>query len=198
MVEAAYRQFVEHGFGVPLTIIAKDAGVAVQTLYFTFHTKTELLRATLELAVLGDDQQLAPHQRSWMEELQAEPDQRKALKLLVSGTHPMFERVAPLVGIFRSGDPDVAALWEHAQQLRLDGYRQHVIPALAKKGRLRRGLDLGAATDVLFVLLSPLVYNEFVLGRRWSTARWQAWIAETLAEALFAPAVRSPIREARS
>jgi AcrR family transcriptional regulator len=186
MVEAAYRQFVEHGFGVPLTSIAKEAGVAVQTLYFTFHTKTELLRATLELAVLGDDQPLAPHQRSWMEQVQAEPDQNKALRLLVSGTHPMFERVAPLVGIFRSGDPEVAALWDHAQELRLDGYRQHVMPALAKKGRLRRGLDLDSATDILFVLLSPSVYNEFVLGRRWSTARWQDWITETLANALLA------------
>ncbi|MDP9325366.1 MAG: TetR/AcrR family transcriptional regulator [Candidatus Dormibacteraeota bacterium] len=186
MVEAAYRLFAERGYGVPLTDIAREAGVAVQTLYFTFHSKAELMQEVLSLAVLGDDLPLAPHQRPWFAKLVAEPDARKALRIMVDGTQPIFERVAPLVGIFQTADPDLTTLWEHSEQLRLEGYRSPVMDALAKKGRLKRGLDLDAGTDILFVLLAPQLYREVVTRRGWSAERWRKWIAETLADAIFA------------
>src|SRR5207248_3972643 len=99
MVEAAYKLFSEEGYGVPLTAIAAEAGVAVQTLYFTFHTKLDLMGEVLALAVLGDDRPIPPHERPWFEELVKEPDPRKALQLMVDSTTDIFERVAPLLGI---------------------------------------------------------------------------------------------------
>ena len=187
MVEAAYRLFSERGWGVPLTAIAKEAGVAVQTLYFTFHTKVGLLQEALQLAVLGDDLPLGPHERPWFQEMVAEPDPRKALAMVVDATQPIFTRVAPLAGVFQSGDPEVSAMWAHSEQLRLDGYRV-MTEALAKKGKLRSGLKPAEAVDVLFVLLSPEMYWAVVSRRGWSPERWRRWITATLADSLFAPA----------
>ena len=185
MVEAAQGLFAERGYSVPMTEIAERAGVAVQTLYFTFHTKEALLGEALSLAVLGDEQPLAPHQRPWFAQLQAEPDARRAVRILVDSTQRIFERVAPLVGVFQSGEPEPAALWTHSEQLRLEGYRDALLPALAKKGRFRAGLDRAAAADVLFVLLSPALYDQVVVRRGWSAQRWRDWITDLLTDAIF-------------
>src|ERR1700730_14296631 len=74
MVEAAYKLFAERGWSVPLTAVAREAGVAVQTLYFTFHTKVGLLQEVLQLAVLGDELPLGPLERPWFDDMVAEPD----------------------------------------------------------------------------------------------------------------------------
>ena len=185
MVEAAYRLFSEHGYTVPLTDVAREAEVAVQTLYFTFHTKAELLQEVLQLAVLGDDLPMAPYERPWFGKMVAEPDPRKAAQIFVDASTAIFERVGPLSpSITRSGDPEVDALWSHSEQLRLDGYRR-VMEVLAKKGKLRRGLTLGEATDIVFFMVSPQLYQEVVRLRGWSVVRWRKWIAETVGDALF-------------
>ena len=45
MLDAAYDLFCEQGFrATTMDAIAQRAGVAVQTLYFTFHTKDALLQ----------------------------------------------------------------------------------------------------------------------------------------------------------
>ena len=55
MLDAAITCFTTAGYdGTTMAQIAKQAGVAVQTLYFTFHTKAQLLQQTLDRAVLGD------------------------------------------------------------------------------------------------------------------------------------------------
>ncbi|HXA43279.1 MAG TPA: TetR family transcriptional regulator [Candidatus Solibacter sp.] len=185
MVEAAYKLFSERGYTVPLTDVAKEAGVAVQTVYFTFHTKAELMGAVLELAVLGDDLPLTPIERPWFAKLLAEPDPRKALQIFVDATTEIIERVGPLSpSISRSGDPDVDALWRHSEQLRIDGYRK-IVEAVVRKGKLRRGLTLDEAVDITFVLLAPPLYNEVVRLRGWTVDRWRKWMGQTLADAIF-------------
>ena len=184
MVEAAYRLFSEQGYSVPLTAIATEAGVAIQTIYFTFHTKPDLLREALTLAVLGDERPLAPHEREWFQELVAEPDPKLAVGILVDNTQAIFERVAPLLGVFRTSDPDVAAMWQHSQDLRHEGYRK-VVTVLAGKAPLKDGLTVASATDAVFALLSPDLYRLVAVERGWGPKRWSAWIKGVLADALF-------------
>jgi AcrR family transcriptional regulator len=185
LVEAAYSAFCARGLGVPLTEIAAEAGVSVQTIYVTFSTKTELLRAALQYAVHGDDLPIPPHHRPWFGRMVAEPDPRRAIEILLRGTQGIYDRVGPLVGVFRTTDPDVAQMWQHSEQLRYDG--MHLMTqALVKKGRLRRGVTTRTATDIVFVLLSPDSYQSFV-GLGWSASRWRTWVIDTVATALFEP-----------
>src|SRR6187399_1573894 len=70
MLDAAYDLFCDQGFrATTMEAIAERAGVAVQTLYFTFHTKDELLQAVQDRAVLGDDVPTPPHEQPWFREM---------------------------------------------------------------------------------------------------------------------------------
>src|SRR5258708_30520788 len=96
MIEAAYKLFCEQGYGVPLTAIADEAGVAVQTLYFTFHSKIALLSEAMGLAVTGGVEGISPNEQPWFQKFLAGPDPRKAIKIPADSTNPIFQRTAPL------------------------------------------------------------------------------------------------------
>src|SRR6476469_7622437 len=62
---AAVEVFGHKGYsGARMTDIAAAAGVAVQTVYFAFHTKPELVQACYQNAVFGPEN-VPPPQQSW-------------------------------------------------------------------------------------------------------------------------------------
>lgn len=183
VVAAAYRQFCARGLSVSMPDIAADAGVSVQTLYFAFGTKTALLGEVLKLAVHGDDRPEPPHERAWFAEMVAEPDPVRALHILLVGTQGIYDRLGPLVSLFRSGDPEVAQMWQHSEELRYSGMRL-MTKELLRKGKPRAGVTLKTATDIVFVVLGAETYQAFA-GLGWSPQRWQDWAADTVAGALF-------------
>jgi AcrR family transcriptional regulator len=183
IVEAAYRLFVERGYGVPLAEVASEANVSVQNLYVAFRSKQVLVGEVLQLAVLGDDLPIPPHHRPWFRELLDAPDARSAISVWVVNTLPIYARVAPLAGMFLS-EPELAEMWARSETLRIDGFRfamEQVMP----KGRPRAGVDLDGATDTMFALLGPLMYEELVGGRGWTPDRWGAWVTDLVVRALF-------------
>jgi AcrR family transcriptional regulator len=186
MLDAAIRCFTTAGYGgTTMATIAAEPGVAVQTLYFTFHTKSELLQQTFDRAVLGDVP-VPPHETDWYRSMEAERKLRPALHHLVSGVTAILERFAPLRSVFDEARADevVHEVWQRGEQLRLEGYRQ-IVEILAKKRPLRVEYDVEGATDVLFVLLGPDTFRAFIEGRRWSIERWQTWVVATIGRELF-------------
>ncbi len=104
--------------------IAAEAGVAVQTVYFAFRTKAELLLAAL-----------------------AEPDPRQALARLVDGVMAVLLRSGPLHPVmWTNPDEDIHHAFRHREQGRYENYRT-VIHALIQHGGIRPGLDERTATD---------------------------------------------------
>lgn len=182
VVEAGYRVFCDRGYSAPLRAVAAEAGVSVQSLYVSFGTKLELLRAVLQLAVHGDDDPRPPHEREWFAALAAEPDPEAALLLLLEGTQGIYDRLGPLSGVFATSDPDVAGLWAQSERLRYDGLSLAVDRVLAK-GTPRVGAT--EARDMAFVLLGPDTYRAFVVSRGWTPDAWRRWTAGTLASAWF-------------
>jgi len=82
IVDAAAELFVAEGYGTTtLEQIAKRAGVAVQTVYFHFGNKRTLLREAVDVAAVGDDEQVALLERPWIEEIRAERDPRRLIAL---------------------------------------------------------------------------------------------------------------------
>ena len=76
--------------------IAEAAGVAVQTVYFVFHTKTEVLNSAYGLAVIGEAEPAVPQEQPWYRQALAEPEIATAVKLVVEGLSEILRRVAPL------------------------------------------------------------------------------------------------------
>lgn len=186
MVTAAYELFCTRGYqATTMAEIAAQAQVAVQTLYFTFSTKSALLQEAFGHAVLGPEP-LPPHLQPWFGRMRRAPDLRRGIAQAVSGSIVIFERVAPLITAVRAAatDPDVAAIFAHQEQLRRVGYT-NILGVLVGKGPLRAGLSSSQATDVMFVLLSPDMYRAFVAGCGWTSDRYQTWVTTALLRELF-------------
>src|SRR4051812_5852841 len=83
MIDAAYRLFTQRGYpATTMADVAAEAAVAVQTLYFTFGTKAQLLQNVYERAVTGDAG-APPEQQPWYARVVATPDLDDALRMLV-------------------------------------------------------------------------------------------------------------------
>jgi AcrR family transcriptional regulator len=80
-VEAATALFVDQGcLATTIEDIADRAGVAVQTLYYVFGTKRNLLAARLDVSIAGDVEPVGTLERPWDDALRAKPDATCAAK----------------------------------------------------------------------------------------------------------------------
>ena len=189
MVGAAYRLFCEKGYvATTMEAIAREADVAVPTLYFTFRKKGAILGEALGAAVMGLDEPVGPEDAPWYGAFEAEPDPRRALKILVENTAVILRRVGPLRAAIHgaANDPDVAAVYDLGEQRRHEGYGE-IVRVLATKERLRRGLTMARATDILLVLLSPDLFDALENGRGWSAVDCDRWVVEVLSQQLLPP-----------
>ena len=188
MVEAAYELITSQGFATTTVAeVAEAAGVAVQTVYFTFGSKAGLLREAFQYAVLGDDRvDLGPHEREWFGRLQHEAALVPALRIAVDEMTTIIRRVVPLTPAVQmlGDDPDVAAWTAHGERLRRIGYAQ-VVDALVDKHPLRPGVTLDDAVTVLLTWVGPDVYRAMVLTHGWTDDAWREWTVRTTAETLF-------------
>jgi len=186
IVNAAIGVFAEAGYvGARMTDIAERAGVAVQTVYFVFHTKAELLAACFDHAVLGPER-LPPQQQSFWAEMGAAGSGRAAIGAFVRGNTTILARVATIDEVARAAphEPDAAAVVARSERLRRDGYRG-AAAMLAERFGLRDGLDVETATDLLLMFGSSATY--LTLRRYgWTDERFVAWSTDTLARQLLA------------
>lgn len=186
MIHAAQQVFTSHGYaGARMTDIAAEAGVAVQTVYFTFHTKAELLQACYELAVLGEDDPRPPPDQPWYSAMLEATDERAALRLFAEGNSAIAARVALLDDVVRSAahEPDAAQVRAHNEQLRRDGYAR-VASHLAGRFGLPAGLNPADAVDIMLTLAGPATYRSLVADYGWPHDRFVAWLAATLSQQL--------------
>lgn len=185
MLDAAYDLFCADGYrATTMDAIADRAGVAVQTLYFTFHTKDELLQEVHDRTVLGHDQ-VPPPQQAWHIAALAEPDAWRAMALIVEGVATILARVAPMVPVAHAvaGDP-AGAMFDRSEQLRREGYTV-LVNELVKKAPLVAGMSRPRATDLLLVLLGPEIYRSLVLETGWTRRQWMSWTTDTLTRSFF-------------
>ncbi|GIG86842.1 TetR/AcrR family transcriptional regulator [Plantactinospora endophytica] len=183
IVEAARELFVERGYGATtLQDIADRAGVAVQTIYFTFGNKRSVLKELGDVTIAGDDEPVATMDRPWFRRAIAADTVDGQLRELVPGARGILERIAPIAEVLRTAamiEPEVAQLWRPDADPRFTVYAT-AADALVTKPDARAGLSAGEAADVLFGLLSPELYLVFVRDRGWSPQRWERWVTETL------------------
>jgi AcrR family transcriptional regulator len=186
MIRAAIEVFSAAGYvGARMNDIAARGGVAVQTVYFTFHTKAELLQACFDHAVLGPDR-LLPMEQPFLADLPTAESGQAALSAFVRGNTAILTRVAAIKEVAESAphEPDAAAVVARSEQLRREGLGE-IVELIAERWGLRSGLDIAAATDLLLMLSSS---GPYLTLRRygWSDEQYAGWLTGTLARDLLA------------
>ncbi|MEV0050664.1 helix-turn-helix domain-containing protein [Saccharopolyspora shandongensis] len=183
MLQAAGELFVERGYGAtPLQDIADRAGVAVQTIYFTFRNKRNLLKEVVDTAIAGDDEPVATMDRPWFREALGAETAEAQLRAHVAGTRLIMERVAAITEVLRiaaATEPEVTELWPQGPDPRYT-VQAAAAAALVTKPGARADVSAEQAADVLFGLLSPELYLLVVRDRGWKPEQWEQWVFELL------------------
>ena len=186
MIQSAQELLVERGYaGTTMADIAARANVAVQTLYFSFHTKPELLSACFEAAVFGDDSPAPPPEQGWHRSMLDASTGPAAMRHFAEGNTDIVRRVVGLDEVLRSAvhEPEVLEVKERHEHLRREGYGR-VVEHLDQKFGLLSVLDRGTATDLLLSFGSPGPYRTLVIDCGWRHEHFVDWLAGTLVQQL--------------
>ncbi len=183
VLDAARALFIEQGYvGTTIHAIAERADVAPETVYSAFGNKRSLLAQLVDISIAGSDTAPAILGQEWVQELRAEPDVRRRVRLLAGQGRSILERRAALdevVSGAASADPEIAALRDVGRAERFAGQRELLGLVVGPTG-LREGIDPETAADILYALGSPETYRLLVVDRGWDGARFEAWYGETL------------------
>jgi AcrR family transcriptional regulator len=179
ILEAAERLFVRDGYAATtMAAIAREAGVALKTVYVVFETKSGLLRALWHLRLRGDEEDVPIGERPWYRGVLAEPDAERALRLGAHQARLVKERAGALLGVIRSAalvDADVQGLWDRIES---DFYanQRAVVQTLHERGALR--VDVTRGADIMWTLNHPDVWRLLVGERGWTPEQWEQWFGD--------------------
>lgn len=180
IAEAARRLFVSQGWAATtVRDVAREAGVAVPTVYAAYQNKAGLVWALADAADLSAD---LPRM---VDELEAAPGPERQLLAMAAYDRRLFERAGDLIALVREAgrtEPELAASYREARQ-QADQTRVQVFSSWPRNA-LRSGLDVPAAVDVYAALCNIDVYRTLTTERGWPPDRVERWWGEALAREL--------------
>ncbi|MGN6871154.1 MAG: TetR/AcrR family transcriptional regulator [Solirubrobacteraceae bacterium] len=178
---AAKELFERDGYAATsMAAIASAAGVSLKTVYLVFDTKSGLLRALWHLLLRGEEDSVPVGEQHWYREVLDEPDPERQLRLNARNSLVVKTRAGAILDVIRdaaSSDPEIAALWARIQT-EFHANQRTIVQSLDDKHALAPGLDVAAATDILWALNHPTLYSLLARERRWSTKRYEGWLAD--------------------
>lgn len=182
ILEAAHRLFAEQGYAATtMAAIAAEANVASKTVYLAFETKSGVLRALWNRLLRGDQREVPVASREWYREAVEAPDPERKLRLNARNGRAVKSRVAPLFEVIRTAAPadaDIGALWSRIQR-EFHANQRVIVEGLDAKKALKPGLDVDRATDLLWTLNHPDVWQLLVRERGWTPEDYEQWLGDT-------------------
>jgi AcrR family transcriptional regulator len=181
ILDAAERLFIRDGYlPTSMAAVAKEAGVALKTVYNAFETKAGLLRALWHRNLRGGREEVPVGEQRWFLEVLEEPDPRKALKLNARNSRAVKTRIAPLGAVIlaaAAADPEIDALskriWSQFYENQHD-----VVKALHRRKALKPRLGVDRAADILWTLNHPRTYLLLLEERGWTPEEYERWLAD--------------------
>jgi AcrR family transcriptional regulator len=172
---AASRLFTERGWaGTTLAAVAAEAGTAVETVYSAFGSKSGLLIAAIDVAIVGDDGEEPLVGRPEFAELGVgERSERlaRAARIITRA----LERAVPLMGSLREASASDAAI-----STRLHTYETDRRAVIAAGLELIRGSKAPETlVDSMWALASPEVFTKLTSERGWPVEDYERWLVET-------------------
>jgi len=182
ILEAARTLILERGYrAATLASIAAAAGVNVDTVYELVGRKPVILRQLIEEAISGTDRALTPEERDYVQAMQAASDAEEKLAIYARAVRRIQARMAPLHLALReasSTEPEAEQVWREISERRAANMRR-LVEDLKTTGRLRPGLSVGQAADVIWATNSAELYVLLTVERGWSPRRYETWLADS-------------------
>jgi AcrR family transcriptional regulator len=173
VIDAATRLFGEKGWtATGMRDVAGAAGVSVETVYANFRSKSDLLKACIDRAVVADEQPVALAQRPAFAALARGDRVRRtrAAARLLTGIHERTSGVLLALREAASSDPDLAQ-WRRESEA---GRREDV----ERAATLIAGRTVTSEEcDLLWAVMAVEVYELLTDARGWSPQRYTRWLA---------------------
>ncbi|MEJ7649391.1 MAG: helix-turn-helix domain-containing protein [Nakamurella sp.] len=184
---AASKLFLERGFAATtVSAIAEEAGLSEPTVYYAFGSKEAVLVRALNIAIAGDEEEVATLDREWTSVVISEPDAAHQVQLMVAGAGDILIRAAPLLRVLQNSSglsQELAATWSENGHQRRE-VQSRFVTALAEKGPLASGTSSEQATDLCTMYLGPEVYSALVHDLGWSHDAWATFVTSALQRCL--------------
>ncbi len=183
ITEAARRLFIDRGYaGTSVDAIAKEAGVAPETIYALFGNKRAILARVVDVSIVGDGQPIPLLARAEIREVELETVQTRQVEMFAKRIQMIMSRVAPLFEVMHSAaktEPEIHAMLKKYLGGKMEGMG-YFVDCLLANGPLRDGLSKLTATETLWTLTSAEVYNLLTIDRGWSAEEYKLWLSQTL------------------
>ena len=185
ILDAARRLLTRGTYSsVTMEDIAREAGVAYQTVYGIFGTKQRLAQGLIEIGF--------PHVADALklfDQLGPSDDSEVWFRTGARVNRLIYDLCADLLRFMReSGDPGLLARYREREEQRLMGMIQYGVPAqLERSGRLRAGISPSEAVAMIWALSGPDPYTQLVFERGWTPSRYEQWLGDALINTLLQP-----------
>lgn len=181
VLAAARELFVTQGYArTTVAQIARQARVAVDTVYVTVGRKPALLREVLETAISGTGTAVPARQRDYVVRVQAATTARDKITEYVTGLVDIQGRLAPVVLALRDAggtDPESAALWQEIAERRARNMRDFAAD-LRATGELRDDLTDSDVADIIWSMNSSEYWVLLVGERGWPAERFGSFLID--------------------
>jgi AcrR family transcriptional regulator len=176
VLDAANGLFTTRGWAATgMRDVARAAGVAIETVYAHFSSKTDLLRQVVNIAVVGDEDAVPLAQRP---------------EFIAIGHGPRDERIAAAAQLLTEVHVRTAGF---AKVIREAAHTDEVMADELDSTRRRQRTDVERALalligrnptaqelDGILAVVSVEVYLLLTEFSRWNHRQFEAWMAETL------------------
>jgi AcrR family transcriptional regulator len=187
VVDSARTLFLDRGYAATTIEAISDLSDTPQaTVYRLFSSKLGILKAVLDVSIVGDDAAVAMLERREVQALLTDPDPKKQLSGFAALVREVMARAASvhrIVADAARSDQDAASLLADIARQRHEGQRR-IAHSLARARSLRPGLKERDAADVIHALASPEVYGLLVFDQGWSDERYETWLRDILSDQL--------------
>ncbi|HUR24070.1 MAG TPA: helix-turn-helix domain-containing protein [Acidimicrobiales bacterium] len=184
VLAAAQRLFVAKGYAATtMADIARDAGVAMQSVYKSGKSKADLLQRVVEVVVAGDDEDMLMSDRPSFTGIAAEEDPQRKVELMAALVADIQERSMPVQAAFRQAaavDASVAANLDAELRRRHETFA--TVIAMIPESRLRRSPE--ESTDIAWAVGSTELFLLLRVRQGWDADRYREWLSATLIEQL--------------
>jgi AcrR family transcriptional regulator len=188
VLAAARLLFLDRGYvRTTMAAVAKEARVALDTVYELVGRKPDLFRLLIETAISGRDQVVPAHERDYVRRIQSEATAVGKLQIYAASLPAIMGRLAPLVTVVQaaaSAEPALADLWHDIAERRATNMRQFATE-LRDTGQL--AVPVEEAADIIWATNSPELYALLVQQRGWTPQQYSRWLAASWERLLLDP-----------
>jgi AcrR family transcriptional regulator len=181
ILDAALRLFVEKGYAkVTVNDIAREAGVAVPTVYTSAGGKTAILATIIDEAVRD------PVVDATLAAVREAGEPHEVINILANGTRVDNERYHDIIQVNRTAsvvDENAKDILQRSNR----AYREalaEAVPRLRELGALQTSFTDERATDLLWFYFGHQSWHTLVAELGWTWDEAEEWLRERAATAL--------------